>query len=94
MLLRLQQEKDRMTDQFKDRLTDYESKLKRLEGERQRMDLEHSRVLREKEAQSDQARNVNVGLVQRIEQASEEIRMLQQQVRELQSKVAQLNAKR
>jgi len=51
-----------MSEQFRERVSEFEVKVKRLEGERQRMDLEHSRVIREKEGQNDLVRNQNMGL--------------------------------
>ncbi len=58
------------------------------------MDLEHSRVLRDREGQIDNFKNQNLSMNQNLNQANEEIKMHQQQLKELQSKIASLNAKR
>jgi hypothetical protein len=58
------------------------------------LDLEHSRVLRDREGQIDNFKNQNLSMNQNLNQANEEIKMHQQQLKELQSKIASLNAKR
>lgn len=68
--------------------------MKRLESERQRLDLEHTRALRDKDATIDQLRNQLTALNQVQIHSADEIKNLQLQNRELQGKVASLNARR
>ena len=58
------------------------------------MDLEFTRGIREKEGAIDNLKNQNLSLNQSLNQANDEIKILQSQVRDHQVKIASLNAKR
>ncbi len=62
MMQRVQIEKDRMNEQYRERTSEYESKIKKLENDRQRIDLEHGRAIRDREGALDLAKNQNVSL--------------------------------
>ena len=53
MLQRVSSEKDRLAEQFKERLADQDARLKKLESDKQRSDIEHSRVIRDKDGTID-----------------------------------------
>lgn len=76
MLQKVQSEKERLAEQSRERVNDYESRLKRLENERQRSELDTSRALREKDGVIDSLRNQNLGLNQQVSQAGEEVKWL------------------
>ena len=84
----------RLHEQYRERVTDYEARINKNEGYRQKVELDHSRVIREKDGSMDVLKNQNLGLTQAVQQGTEEAKWLHTQVRELQTKVASLNAKR
>lgn len=53
MINKYQTEKERHGELFKERINEYENRVKKLESEKQRSDLDHSRALREKEGVID-----------------------------------------
>lgn len=71
----MQLEKDRLNDQYRERVSEYEGRLKRVESDRQRLDLEHSRAMRDREGQIDNLKNQNLSMNQNLSQANEEIKM-------------------
>jgi len=87
MLQRVQLEKDRIVEQNRERLSDYEQRLKKHEQERQRLEIEHSRQQREKDTQLDALRNQQLSLSQSLAQSQEETRWLSSQTKDLQSKL-------
>jgi hypothetical protein len=50
-LVKTQQERDRLNESLRDRVQEFEMRAKRQESERQRIDLDHSRLVREKDSQ-------------------------------------------
>lgn len=50
---RLQGEKERLNAQYLERSAEMDGRVKKLEGERQRADLDHARAIREKDSTID-----------------------------------------